>query len=206
MGRFTCFLGAEYNEDSSFLSSPEFLYFYLIISVIVVTNSICFVITGYFLIKHWNDVKSVRNSTGGNTAASHVLVVLKIFLIMGTCWIMFKSCTNISLQACPGFLKLSPPVFLTQDEAAKSLSSDCCLTSSTFSPVSSPSLSLSARPASGASLCCCSGQSAGPAGTLASRWRESAPAAAVRAGAETNLFISLSFVIKCYTYQSFQHK
>ena len=184
MGHFTCFLGAEYNQDSSFFSSSEFLYFYLIISIIVVTNSICFVITGYFLIKHWNDVKSVRNSNVGNTAANHVLVVLKIFLIMGTCWYMFRNFTNICFQACPGSLKFSPPVCLTPEEAARSLSSDCCLTFSTCSPVLSPLLSLSARQASGASSCCCSGQLPGAAGTLASRWRELVSVAAVRGEAE----------------------
>jgi hypothetical protein len=82
IGRFSCFLSAGHNEGS-FLASPEFLYFYLVICLLVVANTVCFLLTGYFLARHWADVKSIRTSNSSDTIWSHVLVVFKIFLIMG---------------------------------------------------------------------------------------------------------------------------
>jgi hypothetical protein len=60
MGRFTCFLGSEYSPDRLFFRTPEFLYFYLIISIIMVTNIMCFIITGTFLISHWAQMKDLN--------------------------------------------------------------------------------------------------------------------------------------------------
>ena len=61
MGRFTCFLGSEYSPDRLFFRTPEFLYFYLIISIIMVTNIICFIITGTSLISHWAQMKDLNS-------------------------------------------------------------------------------------------------------------------------------------------------
>ena len=61
MGKFTCFLGSEYSPDRLFFRTPEFLYFYLIISIIMVTNIICFIITGTSLISHWAQMKDLNS-------------------------------------------------------------------------------------------------------------------------------------------------
>eukprot|EP00090_Calanus_glacialis_P002050 TRINITY_DN11541_c0_g1_i1.p1 TRINITY_DN11541_c0_g1~~TRINITY_DN11541_c0_g1_i1.p1 ORF type:complete len:543 (+),score=121.00 TRINITY_DN11541_c0_g1_i1:168-1796(+) len=82
MGRYTCFLGAEFNPNIMFIFTPEFVYFYLIISVIMISNLICFLITGYFLTSHWSTVRNMQTSNGDNLWV-HIMVVLKLFLIMG---------------------------------------------------------------------------------------------------------------------------
>jgi len=59
MGKFTCFLGSEYNPEMSFFKTPEFLYFYIIIGIITAANIICFIITGTSLISHWCQMKEL---------------------------------------------------------------------------------------------------------------------------------------------------
>ena len=99
MGRYTCFLGAEYNPNIMFILTPEFIYFYLIISIIVISNLICFLVTGYFLTAHWSTVRTMQtrymghgslicinfhlNSSSGDNLWVHIMVVFKLFLIMG---------------------------------------------------------------------------------------------------------------------------
>ena len=67
MGRYSCFLGSQQDSLNSFFSVPEFLYFYLIIIIVVISNFICFVITGYFLITHWSTVKNIQTRYVMNT-------------------------------------------------------------------------------------------------------------------------------------------
>jgi len=87
MGKFSCFLGSEFNPDSSFLTTSEFLYFYLVISIIMVSNLICFIITGASLISHWWQMKELQSSISNSGLKNHCGVVLKLFIIMGIPWI-----------------------------------------------------------------------------------------------------------------------
>merc|ERR1719458_672558 len=91
IGRYSCFLGnyPELFEEIGFFASSEFLYFYVFILLIIIVNSICFFITGYFLIGHWTEVKTIRSNSSGDTKWNHVLIVAKIFLIMGECFSLF---------------------------------------------------------------------------------------------------------------------
>jgi len=72
--------------EVSFFFSSEFLYFYMFLLLIIVVNSLCFFITGYYLISHWTEVKTIRSNNSGDTHWNHALVVAKIFLIMGLTW------------------------------------------------------------------------------------------------------------------------
>ena len=101
MGRYSCFLGSEYDPDGTFVSSPEFLYFYLIISVVMLINILCFCATGYFLAAHWKNVKHIQTRLDSksyqtfcyvfskyffskrDSAVTNTLVVIKLFYIMG---------------------------------------------------------------------------------------------------------------------------
>jgi len=85
MGKYTCFVGAEFDPSKMFVETPEFIYFYLIISVIMISNLICFIITGYFLSSHWSTVRNMQTSNGDNLWV-HIMVLVKIFLIMGIPW------------------------------------------------------------------------------------------------------------------------
>ena len=59
MARFNCFLATDhhYYDDgdesvlNKFLHSSEFLYFYLIIFIIVMVNTVLFIIAGYFILR-----------------------------------------------------------------------------------------------------------------------------------------------------------
>ena len=62
MGKFTCFLGSAYNPETSFFMTPEFLYFYLVIAIIMVANIICFIITGASLISHWWQMRDLDST------------------------------------------------------------------------------------------------------------------------------------------------
>merc|ERR1719341_2894300 len=64
IGKYNCFPGSdpELLEEISFFASSIFLYFYLFIFLIIIVNSICFLITGYYLIGHWSEVKSIRSN------------------------------------------------------------------------------------------------------------------------------------------------
>ena len=60
MGRYTCFLGAEFSPDALFIFTPVFIYNYLIISIIMVSNLICFIKTGYILIYNWSSARNLK--------------------------------------------------------------------------------------------------------------------------------------------------
>ena len=60
MGQFTCFLGQEFDQEVRFVDTPPFVYYYSIITLIMVLNSICFGITGYYLISHWVTVRNIQ--------------------------------------------------------------------------------------------------------------------------------------------------
>lgn len=88
IGRYHCFVGSDpYTKgEVSFFFSSEFLYFYMFLLLIIIVNSLCFFITGYYLISHWTEVKTIRSNNSGDTHWNHALVVAKIFLIMGLTW------------------------------------------------------------------------------------------------------------------------
>ena len=58
IAKYNCFIGT--NDNESFLQSPKFLYFYLIVLIIVIINIICFIHTGIFLTKQHAETKSIK--------------------------------------------------------------------------------------------------------------------------------------------------
>jgi len=87
MGRFSCFVGSEYDGSSSFTETANFYYFYLIILIIVIVNFLCFFITGYILTNNWSSVQNM-NSNSDDCLLTHVTLVLKIFFLMGIPWVL----------------------------------------------------------------------------------------------------------------------
>jgi len=86
MGKYTCFVGSQYNLSTRFFETPEFLYFYLIIALIVCVNSIFFIITGASLMSHWSQTRNM-NTSQKNSTKEHVKIVFKLYIIMGIPWI-----------------------------------------------------------------------------------------------------------------------
>ena len=79
MGKYSCFLGSPPgNEDSIFLKFPKFLYFYLIISLLMITNLICLIITGIVLVSTWKSLKLLQINL-----KTQCVILLKIFMILG---------------------------------------------------------------------------------------------------------------------------
>ena len=60
IGRYSCFLGSLYDPHQLFIETAEFFYFYLIIMIIVISNTLCFIITGYFLTINWSTVRRMQ--------------------------------------------------------------------------------------------------------------------------------------------------
>ena len=60
IGHFGCFLGQAYDPERRFVESSVFYYFYLIITILIVINMICFLITGFNLTRHWRAVKDLQ--------------------------------------------------------------------------------------------------------------------------------------------------
>ena len=83
MGYGSCWLFDE--PEAAFSRSPEFLYFYLVISFIIGANIVCFVITAYYLTSHWRSVRGIQRSGNGeaNTLISQLKLMAKLFFIMG---------------------------------------------------------------------------------------------------------------------------
>lgn len=86
MGKYQCFLGSEQFQGDSFFQSAEFLYYYLIVAIIIVTNLIFFTITGFSLCKHWYQMKNIQSSSGDGKT-KQFWIVLKLSIIMGIPWI-----------------------------------------------------------------------------------------------------------------------
>lgn len=88
MGQFNCFLGSEYTHvPVAFYKSPVFLYFYLIISVIIGINVICFAITGGNLISHWTQMKEMQKNGQSHGMVDQARILGNLFVIMGIPWI-----------------------------------------------------------------------------------------------------------------------
>ena len=60
MGQFNCFLGSEYDPSVPFVQLPEFVYYYSIVTIIMVVNLTCFSITGFCLIAHWLNIRNIQ--------------------------------------------------------------------------------------------------------------------------------------------------
>lgn len=84
MGKYSCFIGSISGSETHFLTSPKFLYFYLIISLVMIANLICFIITGGNLTKRWHQRRGL--STQQNHSG-HVIILGKLFVIMGVPWV-----------------------------------------------------------------------------------------------------------------------
>merc|ERR1719369_818634 len=85
MGKYTCFIGSQYDPIKRFYETSEFLYFYLIIAIIILLNIIFFIITAASLIKHWSQTKNLSSSHKDGTK-KHFRIVFKLFIIMGIPW------------------------------------------------------------------------------------------------------------------------
>merc|ERR1711915_478194 len=83
MGRFTCFLGDEYNESTLYYNTPEFLYLYLIISILMVVNIVCFGVTGVTLTIHWSQMRELQHRLNDKGVMREFGIILKLFIIMG---------------------------------------------------------------------------------------------------------------------------
>jgi len=86
MGKYQCFLGSEQYTGDSFFQSSEFLYYYLAVAIIIVTNLIFFSITGFCLCKHWHQMRNIQSSSGDGIT-KQFWIVLKLSIIMGIPWI-----------------------------------------------------------------------------------------------------------------------
>jgi len=86
IGRYSCFLGSPPDKDQLFIQTAEFFYFYLIIMIIVISNTVCFLITGYFLTINWSTVRRMQTSNRDDKLLSHVVLVAKLSFIMGIPW------------------------------------------------------------------------------------------------------------------------
>jgi len=86
IGRYSCFLGSPYEKDQLFIQTADFFYFYLIIMIIVISNTVCFLITGYFLTINWSTVRRMQTSNRDDKLLSHVVLVAKLSFIMGIPW------------------------------------------------------------------------------------------------------------------------
>jgi len=82
MGYFTCFLGSEYEWDKTFADTPQFLYFYLIISILLLFNIGCFMVIAYSLASHWSTIKTMQTSDG-NRILTLLRSLVSLFIIMG---------------------------------------------------------------------------------------------------------------------------
>ena len=58
IAKYNCFIGTD--DTVSFLQSPKFLYFFLIVLILVIINIVCFIHTGVFLTKQHADAKSIK--------------------------------------------------------------------------------------------------------------------------------------------------
>lgn len=87
MGQISCFVGQEYSVPPvPYYKTAEFLYFYLFIVLVVITNIICFVITGVNLTSHWAQMKQMEQ-TQRSTNLAQLRIIANLFIIMGAPWV-----------------------------------------------------------------------------------------------------------------------
>ena len=83
MGKFTCFVGGQYNESTSYFQTSEFIYLYSITSSLMVINIICFGVTGVTLVIHWSKMRELQHRLNDKGATREFRIILKLFVIMG---------------------------------------------------------------------------------------------------------------------------
>jgi len=88
VGEYSCFIGSVYEEGKSFLKSPEFLYYYLIVLVIITFNIACFSVTAFNLSRHWQAMKDIQTTSGSDGLVEHFTIIIKLSVIMGVPWIL----------------------------------------------------------------------------------------------------------------------
>merc|ERR1712018_272186 len=88
VGKYTCFIGSVYEEGKSFLKSPEFLYSYLIILVLITFNIACFSVTAFNLARHWQAMKDIQTTSGSDGLVEHFTIIIKLSVIMGVPWLL----------------------------------------------------------------------------------------------------------------------
>jgi len=86
MGEFSCWLGLENGLETPFHRTPDFLYFYLIITIIMITNVICFILTGASLFSHWWQMRGMAQGSINELFKTQLGTVSKLFIIMGIPW------------------------------------------------------------------------------------------------------------------------
>ena len=102
MGVYQCFLGEQAtSEPGSFFKTPEFLYFYLIIAILMIINLICFIVTGANLVSHWSKAKVMKKSKNNNTPLEHAKILGSLFVIMGGPW-LFEIISEYVKHTSPG--------------------------------------------------------------------------------------------------------
>jgi len=88
VGEFSCFIGSEYMPGSSFFQSPEFVYYYLIVLVIITFNIVCFSVTAFNLSRHWQAMKDIQTTSCSDGLVEHFTIILKLSVIMGVPWVL----------------------------------------------------------------------------------------------------------------------
>jgi len=86
MGTFRCFLDAG-EMKTPFHHTPEFLYFYLVVIIIMIINLICFLITGFSLLSHWYQMRGMAQGSINELFKTQFAILSKLFIIMGIPWI-----------------------------------------------------------------------------------------------------------------------
>jgi len=86
MGKNLCFLGSDHNLETPFHQTPEFLYSYLVITIIMITNIICFLITGASLFAHWWQMRGMAQGSINELFKTQLAILSKLFIIMGIIW------------------------------------------------------------------------------------------------------------------------
>ena len=82
IGSFKCWLGTE-DPKVPFSSSPEFLYFYLIIIFVILINVACFLRTGFALFSHWWQMRGLAQGSINELFKTQLVTLAKLFIIMG---------------------------------------------------------------------------------------------------------------------------
>jgi hypothetical protein len=90
MGEVHCFLGepninqAASQDWSSYLFTPEFLYFHSVLMGLQLANIGFFLATVYYLADHWRRDSALVTS---NNSKVNFMIVFKLFFIMGIPWL-----------------------------------------------------------------------------------------------------------------------
>ena len=102
MGRFSCFIGyfLMENDNSKFVDTPLFRFFYLVIIIIIIINTVCYLFTSYFM---WKSFSS-EFRTGEDESLKLFKTVAKLSILTGTETFQsnFLPKLHIFFQECPG--------------------------------------------------------------------------------------------------------